>query len=111
MPRNQGAVKTVHGEVEGGIIVLNRADAVPNGNFRIKLLFYFTGKSLLRGFPFLDFSPGKFPPVFEFPVTSLGAKISFLPDSDLRKITAATTFIVFILTPLFFIQRLLYLIL
>ena len=76
------APKTLHAQVEAWVIVLNRREAVPNGNICIQFFFDLPRQGLLRAFARFDLSAGEFPAVLIIAISTLcGKYLVTLPDN------------------------------
>lgn len=95
-PHIISAQKAIHRKVKCGIIIFNSINQFTNVNVYFQFFFYFSHKSLLRCFTFFNLSSWKFPLALDSPYPLAVAKICFLSLIE-SQITAATTFIVFIL--------------
>ena len=77
VPAFDGAVKSVHGQVELRIVVIDRADEAAYGNVYGEFFLEFAGKRLFAGFAGFHLAAGEFPAALKVSVTALGCKDFF----------------------------------
>lgn len=77
VPAFDGAVKSVHGQVELWIVVIDRADEAAYGNVYGEFFLEFAGKRLFAGFAGFHLAAGEFPAALKVSVTARGCKDFF----------------------------------
>ena len=74
---NDCAQNAMHGQMEGGVIVLHDAENTFRADFGCKLLADFTFDALLRSFAWFKLSAREFPAILVVTITSLSCEYFF----------------------------------
>ena len=78
----ESTTETVHREVEGRVVVVDRTEQFAHFDVRVEFFADLAAQGLLRCFVGFDLTAGELPPVFPFSIASLGRKNATLGIYD-----------------------------